>query len=60
MSKGAFGMQTEEVEPIEGLRSALDHAIKKVLDGEATVAGAIAGDERSTDLLESWWKPPAR
>lgn len=53
-------MQTEEVEPIEGLRSALDHAIKKVLDGEATVAGAIAGDERSTDLLESWWKPPAR
>jgi hypothetical protein len=34
-------MQTEEVEPIEGLRSALDQTIKKVPDGEAMVADTI-------------------
>lgn len=53
-------METEEVEPMGGLRSALDRTIKKVVDGEALLVDTIVSDELAAGLLASWWRKSAR
>jgi len=57
---GAFDVETEEVEPMGGLRSALDRTIKKVVDGEALLVDTIVSDELAAGLLASWWRKSAR